>query len=153
MTEDKPFMERGDWMDAEGKCKYRVFCPVAPTVAWKRLRPAERQSAEKAKVEAEELSALELQYDRELHEMVGYMRRLDGEFGMTKKKMRVMDPFAADGDGKWAIDGSQTDFFGFWAYDAWYNVFVPVLSKIFGQVVNVSDKEDLKRLLETEVMM
>ena len=151
---DKPFMERGDWMDADGKCKYRVFCPVAPTAAWRRLQAVDRrQSREQAKVEAEDLSALELQYDRELHEMVGYMRRLDGEFGMTKKKMKFMDPFARDGESKWATDGSQTDFFGFWAYDAWYNVFAPVFSKIFGQVVNVSDKDDLQRLLQTEVMM
>ena len=101
MTVDKPFMERIDWMDADGKCKYRVFCPVAPTAAWRRLRAVERQSREQAKVEAEDLSALELQYDRELHEMVGYMRRLDGEFGMTKKKMKFMDPFARDGESKW----------------------------------------------------
>jgi hypothetical protein len=153
MTQDIPFMERRDWLDADGKCKFKLFCPVSATVVAKRVRATQRPNAGKAINDAEELSALELQYDRELHEMVGYMRRLDGAFGLTKKQMRVMDPLATDGDVKWSIDGSQTDFFGYWAYDAWHKVFAPVLSKTFGQVVNVSDKEKLMNLLGAEVMM
>ena len=85
--------------------------------------------------------------------MTGYMRRLDGEGGVTRKGYKRMDPLAPDGEPKHAVDGSQTPYFGFWFYVAWYEVIVPVMTKSFGQVLNVRDKEDLETLLAAKVMM
>ena len=160
MTEDKPFMQRADWMDGD-RCKYKVYCPVQPAVASNRLAGGPSQRRRSADTDTggtqedcDQVSALELQFDWELHQMTGYMRRLDGEYGVTKKgNMRFMDPLAPDGMRKWAHDGSQTALFGYWAYLAWYNVFVPVLSKVYGQVVNADDDESLDLLLGLKVMM
>ena len=159
MTSDRPFMERNDWMHGD-TCKYKVYCPVQPAAARKRLSTGEdRHAVPEDEAENQQsndqFSALELQFDWELHQMAGYMRRLDGEYGLTQGKVRCMDPLAPDGDSKWAINGSQTPFFGYWTYVAWYHVFAPVLSKVLGPVVNVADKdsEDLNRLLGIQVMM
>ena len=64
-----------------------------------------------------------------------------------------MDPFAPDGAEKWSASGSKTPLFGYWAYVAWENVFYPVFSKAFGQIVSVTDQRSLERLVGAEVMM
>jgi hypothetical protein len=159
MDEDIPFMERPAWLDAEGKPKYKIFCPVTLSERVKRLSSVERRaatvtvrSAEVKPDKSELRSALELQFDWALHQMVGYMRRLDGE-GKTKKGYKRMDPLAPDDEPKYATDGSRTPFFGYWFYIAWYNVIVPSLVRTFGPVVNVMDMEDLDALLEATVPM
>ncbi len=58
-----------------------------------------------------------------------------------------MNPLARDRGPNFATDGSRTQFFGFWAYVAWYNAFVPVLQKVFGDIVNVRDEGELEKLL------
>ena len=85
MDQDIPFMERSAWLDQDGNPKYKIFCPVSMSDRVKRLTPVERRaatatmrSAELTKADKSELrSALELQFDWALHQMVGYMRRLD----------------------------------------------------------------------------
>jgi hypothetical protein len=157
MTEDIPFMERKDWMQ-HGQPKYKIFCPVSPAERLKRRPANERRNYKDAVKEGDAgresmpLSALAQQYDWELHQMVGYMRRLDGST-QTIKKMPRMDPLSPDGEPKHALDGSKTPYFGYWAYVAWYNVFVPALSKTFGPVLHVSDEEDMNTLLGATVMM
>jgi hypothetical protein len=108
----------------------------------------------KAKKEPMRRSALEMQFDLELHLMTGYMRRLDGE-GQTRRKLKGMDPFATDGEVKFHFDGSLTPYVGFWFYVAWYNVIVPlaVLQKTFGPILSVKDQDDLDELLDTTVAM
>ncbi len=44
--------------------------------------------------------------------MTGYMCCLDGE-GLTKRKLKQMDPFAPDNELEFAFDGSQTQYLGF----------------------------------------
>ena len=157
MTQDIPFLERPDWM-ANGSPKYKVYCPVTAAERRRRLPANERRSEYQAVAagEAEEMteirSALEMQFDWELHQMTAYMRRLDGE-GKTRSGYPRMDPLARDGVEKFATDGSRTPSFGFWFYVAWYNVIVPALSRTFGQVLNVVDRGDLDTLLGTTVMM
>jgi hypothetical protein len=90
-----------------------------------------------------ELSALEQQFDWPLHQMVAYMRRLDGALGRTIRGLKYMDPMAPDKEFKHAFDGSRTPYFGYWFYLAWYNVIVPSLQKTFGPVLNVMDMDDL----------
>ena len=161
MTEDIPFMERPSWMRPDGKPMYKVFCPVAPAEKKKRLSQAANiRRSQGALEDVEEggrkntiRSALELQFDWPLHQMTGYTRRLDGEGGVTRKGYKRMDPLAPDGEPTHAVDGSQTPYFGFWFYVAWYEVIVPVMTKSFGQVLNVRDKEDLETLLAAKVMM
>jgi hypothetical protein len=157
MTEDIPFMERKDWMQ-HGQPKYKIFCPVSSAERFKRCTATERRNFREALKEGDAsresmpLSALEQQYDWELHQMVGYMRRLDGST-QTIKKMPRMDPLASDGEAKHALDGSKTPYFGYWTYVAWYNVFIPALYKTFGPVVNVLDEEDMNKLLGATVKM
>ena len=158
MTSDIPFLHRSDWME-NGEPLYDTMCPVSAAERLKRLSVSERRSlaAERREGESEgnqsrPLSALERQYDWELHQMVGYMRRLDGATKTIKQLLR-MDPLAPDGEPKHALDGSRTPYFGWWTYVAWYNVFVPALTKSFGSVLAVSDEEDLDRLLTSTVKM
>ena len=160
MTEDIPFLERPDWMGSDGKPKFKVYCPVTAAERSKRLTASERRRSKSSEREIDEdtgktsiRSALELQFDWPLHQMTGYMRRLDGAGGLTRKNNRCMDPLAADGLPKHAVDGSRTPFFGYWFYVAWYNVINPVLARTFGQVLNVRDKDDLDTLLGATVMM
>jgi hypothetical protein len=100
-----------------------------------------------------EKSALAQQYDLDLHQMVGYMRRLDGAYAPSPKGHKSMDPFAADGESKWKVNGSKTPFFGFWAYYAWEHVLGVVFSSSFGSIFTVTDATSLQRLLAAEVMM
>jgi hypothetical protein len=159
MREDKPFMHRAEWM-ANGKPKYTVFCPVTPAERLKRQSAPERRRSNSEAVDDAEAevckttlrSALELQFDWELHQMVGYMRRIDGE-GQTKKRTFRMDPFAPDGEPKYATDGRATGYFGYWFFVAWNNVLVPSLKSTFGNVLTVLDRDDLANLLGTTVMM
>lgn len=161
-----PFMHRDDWME-DGKPKFKEYCPVTPAEKNKRRSAIERRSVsgEFEENEAEQdsrcqtvkkagsaPSALELQFDWDLHQMTGYMRRLDGE-GLTKRKLKRMDPFARDNERKFAFDGSQTPYFGFWFYVAWYNVIVPALTKTFGPILSVVDQDDLDELLAAKVAM
>ncbi len=169
-------MDRPDWVKADFRKAGTLgteYCPVTAAERLKRLSANERRSLmeqddeqqgeteyqsgggtakPKAKKEQMQRSALELQFDLELHLMTGYMRRLDGE-GETRRKLKRMDPFAADGEVKYHFEGSLTPYVGFWFYAAWYNVIGPVLQKTFGPVLSVNDKDDLEELLDTTVAM
>jgi hypothetical protein len=159
MTEDIPFMERRDWLDDYGHPKYKTFCPVSYTQRLNRLPAGDRRVAKSAGSSDErlahtsELSALEQQFDWPLHQMVAYMRRLDGALGRTIRDLNYMDPLAPDKEPKHALDGSRTPYFGYWFHLAWYNVIVPSLQKTFGTVLNVMDMDDLEDLLDAKVMM
>ena len=158
MTDDVAFMQRAAWLDQDGNPKYKTLCPVSYSQRFNRLTPAQRKVAKvqgPADESAAELSALEQQFDWPLHQMVGYMRRLDGALAgnRTMRGLKYMDPMAPDGAPKHACDGSRTPYFGFWFYLAWYNVVVPSLEKTFGPVLNVLDMDDLDVLLEAKVMM
>jgi hypothetical protein len=83
--------------------------------------------------------------------MVDYMRRVDGVRTILVKRLLCMNPLARDEEPKYATEGSSTPFFGFWAYVAWYNAFVPVLQKVFGDIVNVLDEGELDTLLGATV--
>ena len=87
--------------------------------------------------------------------MVGYMRRLDGAYASSPKGEKCMDPFAPDGESKWAVvNGSKTPpLFGFWAYYAWEHVLGVAFSNAFGTIFTVTDPRSLRRLMEAEVMM
>ncbi len=56
-------------------------------------------------------SALELRYDWQLHQMVGYMRRVDGVRKTLVQRLPCMNPLARDGEPDFATDGSRTPFF------------------------------------------
>jgi len=166
-------MDRPDWVEADFREAGAEYCPVTAAERLKRLSANERRSKmdeddgqsenesqsgggdkvkSKARKEPMRLSALEMQFDLELHLMTGYMRRLDGE-GQTRRNLKRMDPFAPDGEVKFNFDGSLTPYVGFWFYVAWYNVIVPVLQKTFGLILSVKDQDDLDELLDTTVAM
>ena len=155
MTDDRGFMQRDDWLENE-KPFCKVFCPVSSAERQRRLTPAERRAhvfeAGEEGSNAMAASALAIRYDWPLHQMVAYMRRLDGATRTIRKHPR-MDPLAKRGEPKWAIDGKLTPFFNYWAFVAWDEVFAPVLSKLFGVSVAVLDEEDVDVLLDTTVMM
>jgi hypothetical protein len=158
MTDDVAFLERSAWLDEDGNPKYTTFCPVSYSQRFNRLSPGDRKvvklgTSDERFSNSSELSALEQQFDWPLHQMVGYMRRLDGALGKTIRGLKYMDPMAPDKEPKHALDGSRTPYFGFWFYLAWYNVVVPSLQKTFGPVLNVMDMDDLDVLLEAKVMM
>jgi hypothetical protein len=159
MTDDVTFMERPAWLDEDGSPKYKTFCPVSYNQRLSRLPPGDRKivktqgTCDERLEHTSELSALEQQFDWPLHQMVGYMRRLDGALGRTVRGAKFMDPMAPDKEPKHALDGSRTPYFGFWFYLAWYNVVVLSLQKTFGSVLNVMDMDDLEVLLDAKVMM
>jgi hypothetical protein len=160
MTDDVAFLERTAWLDEDGSPKYKTFCPVSYSQRFNRLTAGDRKvakfaggSSDEKLASTSELSALEQQFDWPLHQMVGYMRRLDGALGRTIRGLKYMDPMAPDKEPKHAFDGSRTPYFGFWFYLAWYNVIVPSLQKTFGPILNVMDMDDLEDLLEAKVMM
>ena len=97
-------------------------------------------------------SALSLRYDWDLHQMVAYMRRLDGATPTLRRQPR-MNPMARNGEPEWATDGNLMNYFGYWTFVAWDNVFVPVLGKAFGQSMRVLDEENVDELLGATVMM
>ena len=118
MADDQAFMYREDWLgpDREPFCK--VFCPVSATERVKRLKGNDRRQfvAEKDEVElhsqAMHASALSYRYDWDLHQMVAYMRRLDGAT-TTLTKQKRMEPMEKIGVAKWRTDGSRTKFYGY----------------------------------------
>ncbi len=81
------------------------------------------------------------------------MCRVDGAKETFVKRLPCMNPLAADGEPKYATEGSGLAFFGFWTYVAWYNAIVPVLQKVFGDIVIVRDEEELDTLLGATVNM
>ena len=120
-----------------------------------KCKQSSQVSADSPPFSVHDKSALALQYDLELHQMVGYMRRLDGAYAPSPKGEKCMDPFASDGESKWdVVNGSKIPpFFGFWAYYAWEHVLGVIFSSSFGSIFTVTDARGLKQLLAAEVMM
>ena len=94
MSDVKAFMERENWL-VNGEPFCRVFCPVTSTERGKRLRGKERLAFDAGLDEGEMESnamcslALALKYDWDLHQMMAYMRRLDGAT-LTLRKQPCM---------------------------------------------------------------
>jgi hypothetical protein len=158
MDQDIPFLNRPAWRKPNSEDgRYLVLCPLSAATE-KRRAPKASQTPGISPVSPSEStrsqkSALFHQYDLELHQMIAYMRRLDGAYSTNSKGKKCMDPFAPDGAEKWSTSGSKTPLFGYWAYVAWENVFYPVFSNAVGQIVSVTDQRSLERLLKAEVMM
>ena len=159
MADDQAFMYREDWLGHNGEPIWKVFCPVSASERAKRLRGNDKRQfvAETDVAEFESpgtmlASALQCRYDWDLHQMVAYMRRLDGAT-QTLTRQKRMDPMERMGVAKWRTDGSKTSFYGYWTFVAWDNVFTPILTKSFGASVAVMDEEDLDELLGATVMM
>ena len=152
-------MARPDWRKSgvnTDQCRYLTFCPLSKATEKRRASKARTSSgvsAESPPFSIDEKSALAQQYDRELHQMVAYMRRLDGAYPPNSKGRKCMDPFAADGANKWATNGSRTPLFGFWAYYAWEHVLGVAFSHAFGTIFTVTDRRSLRRLMGAKVMM
>ena len=150
-------MNRPDWIKpGSATGRYATFCPISAATEKRRVSKSKQSTQVSAKsppFSIEEISALAHQYDLELHQMVGYMRRLDGAYPPTPRGQKVMDPFAPDGESKWAVNGSRTPLFGFWSYYAWEHVLGVVFSSSFGSIFTVTDAKSLRQLLEAEVMM
>ena len=152
-------MARPDWRKPGVKpyqCRYLTFCPLSKATEKRRASKARTSSgvsAESPPFSIDEKSALAQQYDRELHQMVAYMRRLDGAYPPNSRGRKCMDPFAPDGAGKWATNGSRTPLFGFWTYYAWEHVLGVAFSHAFGTIFTVTDRRSLRRLMGAEVMM
>jgi hypothetical protein len=155
MDQDIPFLNRPAWRKPNSEeGRYLVLCPLSAATEKRRASKASQTPGMSAvnAISRNEKSALFHQYDLELHQMIAYMRRLDGA-GKSSKGRKCMDPFAPDGAEKWSTFGGKIPLFGYWAYVAWENVFCPVFSKSFGQIVSVTDQRSLERLLGAEVMM
>jgi hypothetical protein len=138
----------------------KTFCPVSAAERSKRFSPIERKNFAKSKASEEgegtkttPRSALDLRHDWQLHQMVGFMCSVDGVRKTLVRRLPCMNPLAGEGEPQFATEGSRTPFFGFWAHDAWYNAFVPVLQKVFGNIVNVRDEEELDMLLGATVKL
>ena len=156
MADDQAFMYREDWLGQNGEPFCKVFCPVSTAERVKRLRGNDKRQfvdvAEHESPGSMHMSALQYRYDWDLHQMVAYMRRLDGAT-KTLTLQKRMDPMERMGVAKWRTDGSKTEFYGYWTYVAWDNVFTPILNKAFGTSVGVEDEEELDELLGATVMM
>ncbi len=157
LAADTAFLNRPDWIKSGNEAgQYLTFCPIS-TATEKRRSAKSKQSpgvsADSPPFTTEEKSALAHQYDIELHQMVAYMRRLDGAYPPNSRGQKSMDPFAPDGEKKWVTSGSKTPLFGFWAYYAWEHVLSVVFSSSFGTIFTVTDQKSLQRLLAAEVMM
>ena len=156
MADDQVFMYREDWLGQNGEPFCKVFCPVSTAERVKRLRGNDKRQfvdvAEHESPGSMHMSALQYRYDWDLHQMVAYMRRLDGAT-KTLTLQKRMDPMERMGVSKWRTDGSKTSFYGYWTFVAWDNVFTPILTKSFGASVAVMDEEDLDELLGATVMM
>ena len=151
------FMDRPDWLKTgTAVSRYVTFCPISMTT--EKRRPAKAKQTPGVSpicptgVTADEKSALAHQYDMELHQMVAYMRRLDGALPPNSRGQKIMDPFAKDGEPKWCT-GSTTPLFGFWAYYAWEHVISGLFSSAFGTIFKVTNQKSLKALLGAQVMM
>ena len=156
MADDQVFMYREDWLGQNGEPFCKVFCPVSTAERVKRLRGNDKRQfvdvAEHESPGSMHMSALQYRYDWDLHQMVAYMRRLDGAT-KTLTLQKRMDPMERMGVAKWRTDGSRTSFYGYWTFVAWDNVFTPILTKAFGTSVGVEDEEELDELLGATVMM
>ena len=156
MADDQVFMYREDWLGQNGEPFCKVFCPVSTAERVKRLRGNDKRQfvdvAEHESPGSMHMSALQYRYDWDLHQMVAYMRRLDGAT-KTLTLQKRMDPMERLGVANWRTDGSKTSFYGYWTFVAWDNVFTPILTKSFGASVAVMDEEDLDELLGATVMM
>ena len=113
-------MDRPDWLKpGTEKGLYVTFCPLSSATEKRRVSKSKQStqvSAVSPPFSIEKKSALAHQYDVELDQMVGYMRRLDGAYAPSSKVQKSMDPFAPDGESNWAVNGSRTPLFGFWSY-------------------------------------
>ena len=124
MSDDQAFMYREDWLGHDGEPIWKVFCPVSASERAKRLRGNDKRQfvAEQdeggSQSHAMHASALQYRYDWDLHQMVAYMRRLDGAT-LTLTRQKRMDPMERMGVTKWRTDGSRTAFFGYWTFTAW----------------------------------
>ncbi len=137
-------------------CHFANVCPLSSATEKRRVSKSKQStqvSAVSPPFSIEEKSALAHQYDLELHQMVGYMRRLDGAYAPNSGGHKSMDPFAPDGESKWTVSGSRTPMLGFWAYYAWEHVLGVVVSSSFGSIFTVTDAKSLRQLLAAEVMM
>ena len=155
MDQDIPFLNRPAWRKQNSEeGRYLVLCPLSAATEKRRASKANQTPGMSARssISRNEKSALFHQYDLELHQMIAYMRRLDGACKNSKGR-KCMNPFAPDGAEKWSTFGNKIPLFGYWAYVAWENVFCPVFSKSFGQIVSVTNQRSLERLLGAEVMM
>ena len=151
MPEKKAFMEREEWM-VDGKMGFNTYCPVSEK-AENASCGKKRKAVAISVSDRDARSVLETHFDAELHQMTGYMRRLDGAYGKVRRGNPVMDPFAPDGAAKWDIDPDKTDLFGFWFYEAWDNVFSAFFFSIWGPIMQVISEARLNALLGAEVMM
>jgi hypothetical protein len=157
---DLAFLDRPDWQKPgpDAGRRFQLFCPLS-AVTEKRRVSKSKQSSQVSAVSPpfsiDEKSALAQQYDLELHQMVAYMRRLDGAYALSPQGEKCMDPFARDGESKWTVvNGSKIPpLFGFWGYYAWEHVLGVVFSSSFGSIFTVSDARGLKELMAAEVMM
>ena len=133
-----------------------TFCPISSTTEKRRSAKAKQtpgvSPVSPTGVTFDEKSALVHQYDMELHQIVAYMRRLDGALPPNAKGQKSMDPFAPDGAAKWST-GTTTPLFGFWAYYAWEHALSGLLASAFGTIFKVTNQKSLKALLEAQVMM
>ena len=156
MADDQAFMYREDWLGQNGEPFCKVFCPVSTAERVKRLRGNDKRQfvdvAEHESPGSMHMSALQYRYDWDLHQMVAYMRRLDGAT-KTLTLQKRMDPMERLGVAKWRTDGSKTSFYGYWTFVAWDTVFVPVLFKAFEVSLRVLDEDNLDTLLGLTVMM
>ena len=129
-------------MKKDGKPKFKEYCPVTPAeknklrsaIEWRSVsgefeeNEAEQDSrCQTVKKAGSAPSALELQFDWDLHQMTGYMRRLDGARTSIRTRSPLTMPLARKGQPKFVTDRTRTPFFGFWFYVAWYDALVPVL--------------------------
>ena len=101
MPEKKAFMEREEWM-VDGKMGFKTYCPVSEKA--EAASRGKRKAVAISVADRDARSVLETHFDEELHQMTGYMRRLDGAYGKVKGGNPVMDPFAPDGAAKWDIE-------------------------------------------------
>jgi hypothetical protein len=150
-------MDRPDWRrPGTSVSRYVTFCPISLTSEKRRCAKAKQTPGVSpislTGVTADEKSALFHQYDMELHQMVAYMRRLDGALPPNSKGQKIMDPFAKDGDSKWCT-GTTTLLFGFWSYYAWEHVMSGLLSSAYETIFKVTNQKSLKALLGAQVMM
>ena len=154
---DTAFLQRPAWIiPGTENSRYLTFVPISRATEKRRgtkCRQSTQVLAASPPFSVDEKSALAQQYDMELHQMVGYMRRLDGAYAPSSRNEKSMDPFAADGAKKWKVNGSKIPLFGFWAYYAWEHVLGVVFSSSFGSIFTVKDTRSLRRLMEAEVMM
>ena len=156
MEPDTAFLDRPDWiLPGSDKGRFATFCPISTATEKRRAAKAKTTpgvNSVSPEFTTDEKSALALQYDLELHQMVAYMRRLDGSAPPNSRGQKMMRPFAADGESKWTA-GSNRPLCGFWAYYAWDHVLSVLFSAAFGTIFSVKNEKTLRQLLNAEVMM